>query len=279
MMSSEAAALIEAALSVQIIDGDALQELPRLAGERPNIILADPPFNVGKHYGGNVDDARPAGEFRAWLLALARACYGAAAEDATCYWFCPAVHLLGELCLPVLLREAGWQVREKEFLVWYRRNGPGPRYRARGQVWAAMSEFMVMLQKGKGLPAKPSGLPESERQPWYHNVLTVNTVQSNHPGGRFHVCQKPVPLYRLLLEAHQGIRRVLDPTAGSGSSLVACVQLGLDAVGIELVAESAQLCRERVKAALAGVRYKNARQGQRGLFAEAREEPELVGGA
>ena len=193
--------------------------------------------------------------------------------DATAYWFCADWHLLSEeFSLPAILRKAGWGVRERQLLLWYRPNGPGAKHRGNGQVWARMSEHILMLTKGKGLGAKPSGLPESERQPWYHNVLPVPTPQSNTRAGRWHVCQKPVRLYKLLLQAHQGVGRVLDPTVGSGSSLVACAELGLaDALGIEIVPETADLARARVAAAESGQQYRAARGGTAALFKQARE--------
>lgn len=251
---------------IEILTGDALELLPALPGEPPNLIPVDPPYNVGKDYGAGIDDRRPLDEFTAWLLALASACYEVAAEDATCYWFCPAFQLLDRPYLPGILRAAGWNVRVKELPIWYRPNGPGPRMRARGQAWARMSEHIVMATKGAGIPPKPSGLPRGEQAPWYHNVITVNTPQTNHPRGRWHVCEKPVRLYRYLIQAHQGVTRVLDPTVGSGSSMVACAELGIDGIGIELNPESAQLARDRVAAALAGIPYREARRGTQPLF-------------
>jgi DNA modification methylase len=102
--------------------------------------------------------------------------------------------------------------------------------------------------------------------PWYHGVIVVPRPQSNFAAGRFHVCQKPVRLYSILVAAHQGIVRVLDPACGSGSSLVACVELGIPAVGIEIVPESAELSRKRVEAAKVSLQYRLARGGQKGLF-------------
>lgn len=264
-------------MTIDVLTGDALAVLGAGDVAPADLVLADPPFNVGKDYGGGIDDALATDEYGRWLAALARACHAAAAEDATCYWFCPAFHLLGEPRLVDLLRAAGWRVREKELLVWYRPNGPGPKKRGTGQVWAPMCEFIVMAVKGKGLAPRagwgrncralhrPVG--DGEIAPWYHNVMTVCTPQSNHPGGRFHPCQKPLRLYQYLVQAHQGVRRVLDPTCGSGSSLVVCAQLGIDALGIELNAETAELARARVRAAVDAVPYQGARQGQQGIFA------------
>ena len=249
-------------MTVEIVQGDALKLLPGLAGERPNFVAADPKFNLGKDYGAGVDDAMPALEYRAWLHVFYERCFKAAAEDAVLYAFCGADQI------PLAwqaIASAGWAYCQR--LIWYGPNGMR-RGRSARRPWANLTENIVYALKGDGLPDAP-------HMPHYHDVLIVNRCQSNHPGSRFHVCQKPVKLYRLLLQAHEGITRVLDPTAGSGSSLVACVELGLDAIGIEIVPESAALCRERVAAAEAGLMYAKARQGQGGLFTAPALDPQM----
>ena len=54
------------------------------------------------------------------------------------------------------------------------------------------------------------------------------------PEYRMHPTQKPVSLMRFcLLQAPEGVRSVLDPFMGSGTTLVAAKALGLAAVGCE----------------------------------------------
>lgn len=52
---------------------------------------------------------------------------------------------------------------------------------------------------------------------------------------RFHPTQKPIGLYRFLLHhfAQEG-DKILDPFMGSGSSRIACWEMGFDYVGIEI---------------------------------------------
>lgn len=68
---------------------------------------------------------------------------------------------------------------------------------------------------------------ESRAQIYRQSVLT------NH--GKIHPTEKPIKLYRWLLEkfAKSG-DRVLDPFLGSGSSRIACHEMGFDFVGYEL---------------------------------------------
>lgn len=62
-----------------------------------------------------------------------------------------------------------------------------------------------------------------------------NGFQQQKPEARFHPTQKPVALYKWLLTnyAKQG-DKILDTHVGSASSLIACYDMGFDAVGFEL---------------------------------------------
>ena len=40
---------------LQIIEGNALEKLPEIADESMDLIIADPPYNLGKEYGNNYD--------------------------------------------------------------------------------------------------------------------------------------------------------------------------------------------------------------------------------
>lgn len=62
---------------------------------------------------------------------------------------------------------------------------------------------------------------------------------------RYHPNEKPVELLSYLAEK-LGARSLMDPFAGSGSSLVAASQLGIPAVGIELEERSCEIAARRV---------------------------------
>ena len=66
---------------------------------------------------------------------------------------------------------------------------------------------------------------------------------------RVHPTQKPVALYRWLLNnyAKPG-DKILDTHVGSGSSLVACHEMGFEYVGFEIDCEYYRKARERLDA-------------------------------
>jgi site-specific DNA-methyltransferase (adenine-specific) len=77
-------------------------------------------------------------------------------------------------------------------------------------------------------------------------VWTVPLENNRHKQVR-HPCAKPVPLMVQLLEAFTDPgERVLDPFAGSGSTLVAAKRLGLRSIAIEREASYCQLMASRL---------------------------------
>ena len=49
-----------------LFKGDCLRILPTISARSVATIFADPPFNLGKHYGDNVNDLRPEHEYLRW---------------------------------------------------------------------------------------------------------------------------------------------------------------------------------------------------------------------
>jgi len=69
-------------------------------------------------------------------------------------------------------------------------------------------------------------------------IKTIPRVQLQVEGNKFHPTQKPIKLYKWLLQnyAKPG-QTILDTHLGSGSSRIAAYDLGFDFVGIELDAD------------------------------------------
>lgn len=63
---------------------------------------------------------------------------------------------------------------------------------------------------------------------------------------RLHPTEKPVDLLRYLLGKHSAVN-VLDPFVGSGSSLRAAKDLGLQSIGIEIEEEYCEMAAERLR--------------------------------
>ena len=69
--------------------------------------------------------------------------------------------------------------------------------------------------------------------------------------GRIHVTEKSLPLMRDIVQICEPGGRILDPFAGAGTTILAAVREGYEAVGIEKTAAYYKLGSDRVKFALA----------------------------
>ena len=75
-------------------------------------------------------------------------------------------------------------------------------------------------------------------------------------GGKIHPTQKPVALYKWLLKnyAKEG-DKILDTHVGSASSLIACYDMGFDAVGFELDEDYYKSSKKRLEREMAQMRF------------------------
>lgn len=73
---------------------------------------------------------------------------------------------------------------------------------------------------------------------------------------RFHPTQKPIALYKWILKnyAKPGYK-ILDTHVGSGSSLIACYELGFDYVGFEIDEEYYKKAVDRIERAKSQIRF------------------------
>lgn len=97
------------------------------------------------------------------------------------------------------------------------------------------------------------------------DIRNVFRCQWHYGAHEYHPAEKPVALLRTLLEAFAGTgRTVLDPFCGSGSSGVACKELGLPWTGIETDPEVAAVAATRlgVRATLLDDTVVRERRGQ-----------------
>jgi DNA modification methylase len=157
---------------------------------------------------GAHDDAMPSDVHVEWLAAVLAQCGRVSRGPVV---FLPGAHIAGRV--PELLRRAG--LAHAATLTW-RKPAPEP------VVWA-------------GAQAPSADVPR--------------VIEAREPPAGAHPCPKPVELMAALVEATTpagGV--VLDPFAGSGTTLIAAAALGRSAVGIEIHPRYAALARRRTRA-------------------------------
>jgi|SRR5215211_3546792 len=173
-------------------------------------IVTDPPWNLGKDYGLH-DDAMSWDAHVGWLGDVLAQCGRVSRGPVV---FIPGSRVIDRM--PEILGRAGLSLAAT--LTW-RKPAPEP------IVWA-------------GAPAPPDDAP---------SVIVAREPPAGDPARGGHPCPKPIALMRALVAAAtppDGV--VLDPFAGSGTTLSAAGALGRSAVGVEIDARYAALARRRI---------------------------------
>jgi site-specific DNA-methyltransferase (adenine-specific) len=101
-------------------------------------------------------------------------------------------------------------------------------------------------------------------------VYVYNCNSQTRKPDEDHQTPKPLELMMELVEKFTDPNDlILDPFAGSGTTILAATRLGRRAIGIELDPKYAALCRDRISAEVAGSTLQAARAGQVPLFGGA----------
>lgn len=184
-------------------------------GKRVPLVFTDPPYGVDYDGGDNPAQAKREklagddGDIYAEMMPLLPV-----AKDAACYlWFA------GRRGTPVYAAAEGngWTVRA--LLIWNKLN---PHYGAYMAQYMQRHEPCLYLVRGVA--------------PWYGPTNEVTVWDVVQPGkNEYHPTQKPLELAeRALKNSSKPGDLVFDGFLGSGTTLIACEQLGRKCVGIEL---------------------------------------------
>jgi hypothetical protein len=199
---------------VTLYHGDCAELMPGLTADA---VITDPPYGVGVVYGPSYDDARP--DYWPWM----RSCVEAMRAAAPVVAFTHRVAALRELT------DWDWVA------VWSKGSTFGPRV---GNSPVVAGWEAVLLYGIHSLGVDGQALPD---------VLTIHPSPSeNVTDGRIgrekwqleqvrHPVPKPMGLYRRLVDALTVPGQlVLDPFAGTGTTVMAAKESGRRAIGIEI---------------------------------------------
>jgi site-specific DNA-methyltransferase (adenine-specific) len=196
--------------------GDCLEVLPTLRNESVQLVLTDPPYMMAAVSSGQLggkcgtwgDMMNSAFWYAAWYTECWRVL-----DEAGCFWTFTSWRTL-----PITLEAAARaRIGVTSMLVWDK-EWIGP-----GGISGLRPSYELIALMGKSKFAIPDrSTPDIWRCP----------SSSQKPHG--HPAEKPERLLRLLIERTAIMGTVLDPFMGSGTTGVACVQLGRKFIGIEI---------------------------------------------
>lgn len=231
---------------IEIYNGNCRDFLSTYTGPKFDAVITDPPYASGgatlsersastaekytntkrrcpfPDFAGDQMDARSWLHFMTDVLELARVhCHDGAVLAVFCDW--RQMPLLSDA-----IQWAGWMWRGT--IVWDKLTSRPQKGRFRQQA-----EFALWASNGR--------LPIDRPVPVLPGVFQACNVQGIR---RMHQTQKPLDLMRNICKICVPGGRVLDPFAGSGSTLEAAELEGFDSIGVELSPEIAKTASERL---------------------------------
>jgi site-specific DNA-methyltransferase (adenine-specific) len=260
---------IPATVRQEILQGDVMSFLPSMESESAQMVIADPPYNIGKDFG-NDSDKQPMDEYLNWCDSWIKECLRILKPNGTMF-----IYGFSEILAFILTRIP--HTVHRRWIIWHYTN----KNVASLQFWQRSHESILVLWKeGKVFNR------DDVREPYTEGFLngaagkertaTVGrfskgdkkTTYTAHPGGALprdvlkvpalaggagmnervnHPTQKPLALCdKLIKSCKQASGYVLVPFAGSGSECLAAKNNGLPFVGVELNPDYVKIIQDRL---------------------------------
>lgn len=259
------------ALKEEIIHGDSLLILPTLDAESAQIIIADPPYNIGKNFGNN-SDKQPMDDYLVWCDKWIKECLRILKPNGTMF-----IYGFSEI-LALILSRVPYDINRR-WILWHYTNKNVPSL----NFWQRSHESIIVLWKndkvfhrddvrepytdgflngaaGKQRKATKGRFSKGDKTTTYtahaQGALPRDVIKIPALAGGAgmnervdHPTQKPLALCDKLIRsckqpANEGY--VLVPFAGSGSECISAKKNNLPFIGIELNAEYVDLIKKRL---------------------------------
>ena len=204
---------------------DCLQGMKELPDNSVDLILTDPPFNVGINYGDTTNDDMTDEQYRDWFFARVAEMSRVLKEGR------PLIIFSGDKKMHPILDAVGQVpgIIFHHFLKWHK---PTCQRALSGFVLFYRTELACLYTKGK------SDLSILNRKRLYSDTLTFENVsEGEEDEGELvdHPCRRPVMLYKQIIDGFtQEGDIVLDPFVGSGTTMFACGMSNRKGIGFEI---------------------------------------------
>jgi site-specific DNA-methyltransferase (adenine-specific) len=259
-------------LRQDVICGDTIKILPTLEAESAQIIIADPPYNIGKDFG-NDSDKRPMDEYLLWCEEWIKECLRILKPNGTMF-----IYGFSEI-LALILSKVPNDINRR-WIIWHYTNKNVPSL----NFWQRSHESIIVLWKKDKVFNRDDireaytdgflqGAAAKERKATKGRFSKGNkkTTYTAHANGALprdvikipalaggagmnervnHPTQKPLVLCdKLIRSCKQSAAEgyVLVPFAGSGSECLAAKKNGLPFIGIEINIDYINLINERLR--------------------------------
>jgi site-specific DNA-methyltransferase (adenine-specific) len=252
-----------------IYNEDCITGMNKIEDESVNIIIADPPYNIGKDFGNN-RSKKQIEEYLIWCDKWLNQCIRILKKNGTMY-----IYGFSEILPYIQMR-----IHEKlniRWLIWHYKNKTTPN----SKFWQRSHESILVCWKDSYIFNK-----DDVREPYSQQYLKVSGKPRKSTEGRFgkketiykahesgaqprdvinmpalsggsgkkervnHPTQKPLELCEKLIKSSMdknGRNLIVIPFAGSGSECVTAKRLKLDYIGFEINNEYIEISNKRLE--------------------------------
>jgi len=231
---------------IQVIQGNCIDVLKSISDCSIDLVVADPPYNVGKDYG-NGSDKQQFDNYISFTKQWLKECHRVLKTDGTIYIF------VGFRFISYLYQilENDLKMNFVNWISWHYTQGIG-----KTKGFSPRHDDILMFSKSDKYVFNLDDIRIPQK--FYRRI---NNMRGANPGdvwevSHIHYCQKnrqPHPtqkpealIERMVLASSNEQDTVLDPFSGSGTTLRVCQQLNRNAIGIELNSEYVELTKERL---------------------------------
>lgn len=245
----------------EIVLGDCITEMRKLAENSFNLIIADPPYNLNKDFGPWKESERRA-EWKNWTRQWLTEAQRVLSERGNIFVYGIHHHQCWVQCM---MLEMGLIYRRQ--IIWYYENG----FAGYGKrSLNACYEPLLWFSKTEDYVYEAIREPYMSQERLKHKIIKNGKVWTPHPEGRMagdvwafptlagrrfrdekvdHPTQKPLSISRRLVRHFSNSGdTVFVPFVGSGTECVAAVAEGRGYFGCELNSTYVELAKQRVAA-------------------------------
>ncbi|MDI6767182.1 MAG: site-specific DNA-methyltransferase [Bacteroidota bacterium] len=232
---------------IDIVCADALSEMSKIAPASVDLIIADPPYNLGKDYG-NDSDRKEFDEYLEFTKKWTAEAKRILKPTGTLYIF------MGFRFISYLYQilEVDHKLLFNNWICWHYTQGIG-----KTKGFSPRHDDILMFTKADKFYFSLDDIRVPQK--YYRSI---NNMRGANPGdvwefSHVHYCndnrqehptQKPEGLIeRLVLSSSKNNDLVVDPFSGSGTTLRVCQQLERRCIGIEINSTYVEQTKERLK--------------------------------
>jgi site-specific DNA-methyltransferase (adenine-specific) len=233
-------------MNIQIIQADSINYLKNIPTDSVDLIIADPPYNLGKNYGNN-NDQKTHDEYIDFSKRWINEAHRILKNTGSIYIFM-GVKFISYI---YIILEQEYNFIFNSWITWHYTQGLG-----KTKGFSPRHDDILLFSKSNNYNFYLDDVRIPQK--FYRSV---NNMRGANPGdvwqfSHVHYCsknrqehptQKPEGLIeRMVLASSKEGDLIIDPFAGSGTTLRVCQQLNRNCIGIELNPEYIKLINNRL---------------------------------